>query len=229
MCKKLHFYNFQVHISFLYVGHTHEDIDAAFSKISEKLRKNDAETIPDIINLVSGMEKINYIWDVKKWLSPEMNKTVGISEPLHFKISRHGKNIRVQFKGQQHTQWTVLGGRGSFLKRIPTKRPSIVKPNFDKIKEKKELLSKLIFNIKNLFNDKNSFEWWVQFLDKIEKNQQPKDKFLMTQLPRQPNNKKMKRNMDGLDPITRTMLEKETSKPQVGFKLLVCLHFMRLG
>ena len=38
----------QVHLSFLFVGHTHEDVDACFSHISKKLRMNDAETIPDL-------------------------------------------------------------------------------------------------------------------------------------------------------------------------------------
>ena len=42
----------QVHLSFLIVGHTHEDVDAAFSRISEKLRRLDAETFYDLLGLL---------------------------------------------------------------------------------------------------------------------------------------------------------------------------------
>ncbi|XP_053407037.1 uncharacterized protein LOC123566018 [Mercenaria mercenaria] len=49
----------EVHISFLYVGHSHKDIDASFSKISEKLRKSDAETVPALLDLVVNMELLS--------------------------------------------------------------------------------------------------------------------------------------------------------------------------
>ena len=38
----------QVQLNFLPVGHTHEDIDQMFSRISESIRQNGCETIPGI-------------------------------------------------------------------------------------------------------------------------------------------------------------------------------------
>lgn len=39
-------------MSFLLVGHTHEDVDQCFSKISQKLKEKDALTIPNLEALI---------------------------------------------------------------------------------------------------------------------------------------------------------------------------------
>ena len=64
-------FSFQVHLSFLYVGHTHEDVDAAFSKVADKLRKTDVEVLQDLIDVIDG-EVLDSIFDVKSWLAPEI-------------------------------------------------------------------------------------------------------------------------------------------------------------
>lgn len=38
---------FQGHLPFLIVRYTHKDMDLCFSKVVDKLRKNDAETLDD--------------------------------------------------------------------------------------------------------------------------------------------------------------------------------------
>lgn len=40
----------EVYVSFLPVGHTHEDIDQLFSRLSEYLRKHDAHDLPSMLN-----------------------------------------------------------------------------------------------------------------------------------------------------------------------------------
>ncbi|XP_053381351.1 uncharacterized protein LOC123565970 [Mercenaria mercenaria] len=76
----------EVHLSFLYVGHTHEDVDAAFSKISEKLRTTDAETLDDLIALLPKPEEILHMFDVKNWLAPHIADIEKHSEPLHLNL-----------------------------------------------------------------------------------------------------------------------------------------------
>ena len=60
-------FNFQVHLSFLYVGHTHEDIDAAFSKVAEKLRKQEAETLHGLMSLLPNAKQTSGLYDIKNW------------------------------------------------------------------------------------------------------------------------------------------------------------------
>ena len=48
----------QVHVSFLFVGHTHEDIDAAFHGVAEKFRRNDVETMSDLLSLLPETREI---------------------------------------------------------------------------------------------------------------------------------------------------------------------------
>ena len=42
-------------MNFLPVGHTHEDIDQLFSKISETIRHNGCESLPGITYLAIGI------------------------------------------------------------------------------------------------------------------------------------------------------------------------------
>ncbi|XP_053405149.1 uncharacterized protein LOC128558899 [Mercenaria mercenaria] len=71
----------EVHLSFLYVGHTHEDVDAAFSHVAERLRKTDVEILQDLFDLLPSSEAIDIMFDIKSWLSPEIKELVGVSSP----------------------------------------------------------------------------------------------------------------------------------------------------
>ena len=58
-----------VHLSFLYVAHTHEDVDAKFSQISKIVRKENVVTI--LKRLIKGM------YDINTWLLPHINDVEG--------------------------------------------------------------------------------------------------------------------------------------------------------
>lgn len=47
------------------MGHTHEDIDAAFSRVSEKLRKTEAETLVGLIDLLPNSKQTGGLYDIK--------------------------------------------------------------------------------------------------------------------------------------------------------------------
>ncbi|XP_052275699.1 uncharacterized protein LOC127875011 [Dreissena polymorpha] len=47
----------EVHMSFLIVGHTHEDIDAKFSEVSRLLNTKDAEYFDDFLNVLKNAER----------------------------------------------------------------------------------------------------------------------------------------------------------------------------
>jgi hypothetical protein len=74
------------------VGHTDKDVDAGFSKISDKLKIKDAETIQELINLIASVgtiytaKPLDRMLNVKEFLTQHINKIDQISEPLHFKF-----------------------------------------------------------------------------------------------------------------------------------------------
>ena len=78
-----------VKLSFLPVGHTHEDIDQGFQVLAGKLRKADARTLPQLLDVLEGKEDgqanadktrrvrlldTQNVFDFKKALEPCMDK-----------------------------------------------------------------------------------------------------------------------------------------------------------
>ena len=67
-------------MSFLMVGHTHEDIDQRFSCISRTL-KHDARSLPELhaviiismANMSVEATKLGGVFDIKSWLKPYLN------------------------------------------------------------------------------------------------------------------------------------------------------------
>lgn len=66
------------------VGHTHEDIDACFSKVSDILRRNDAETLDDLVNFLPKVTNIKYVFDVRSWIEDNIRDVRKHTPPLHY-------------------------------------------------------------------------------------------------------------------------------------------------
>ena len=84
-----------MHLSFLPVGHTHEDVDAAFSKVADQLRKRDVETVEDLLNMLPKSEMLGTMFDVRNWLEPEISTLMGVSSPLHYKFESVNDEVSV--------------------------------------------------------------------------------------------------------------------------------------
>ena len=91
------------------MGHTHEDIDAAFSKVSSKLRHNDAETLEDLMGLVQNSVYLNGMVDFKGWVGDKLSRVSKHTQPHHFKFYQNGKTVDISYKGQQHMPWKRMG------------------------------------------------------------------------------------------------------------------------
>ena len=69
-------------VSFVLQGHTHEDIDARFSRVSKQLKHNHAKTIPELMKVIAGSlhdETVrpmifSKLYDVRAWISPYLNE-----------------------------------------------------------------------------------------------------------------------------------------------------------
>ena len=87
----------EVHLGFLMVGHTHEDVDAMFGHFSERLMHHPAYTLPDLMALLMKARKPNPIPhfvqevpDFKSYLEPFLlsgrDTLVGHLKPRLFKF-----------------------------------------------------------------------------------------------------------------------------------------------
>ncbi|XP_061190665.1 uncharacterized protein LOC133198638 [Saccostrea echinata] len=157
----------EVHLSFLHVGHTHEDIDAAFSQLAMRLRRSEAETMPKLLNILNGAKQLRGLFDIKSWLQPHLREIKHHSKPLHFKFSRNeAQKITMQYRTNSNRTWKTTEEEG-ILNGIPLGEPRILLPsNFHKID-----LPNIRNNIqKHQYNmsDEGQFRWWISYLEYLQ-------------------------------------------------------------
>ena len=118
------------------MGYNHEDVDAAFSQISTKLRQKDVETYDDLLELLPSPTDPKSMFDVKAWLEPHMSVPQKHTVPLQFRFINAGQTVNIQYKGLHSHQWKKL--ESSFFKvksdgkpSLPYGTPKYLKPEFD--------------------------------------------------------------------------------------------------
>ncbi|MES9882940.1 MAG: hypothetical protein ABW185_18890 [Sedimenticola sp.] len=158
-------------------------MDAAFSRIAEKLRRNDAETIPEILDLLPNPGLVETMFDVREWLSPMINVVQKHTQPLHFKIQRTGSDIKAYYKGQQDKPWELMDNTFMDVTPAQNSKPKLVKPTVESINF--ERLDKQMKQLTLFFKSKDSLKWWCEFVK--EKGLKSKtSKWILNDLPHQP-------------------------------------------
>ena len=160
------------------VGHTHEDIDAAFSVIAEKLRTHEAETLPELLDIVSNCEEIGSVFDVRGWVLNYINKITKHTRQLHFRFTM-GENGEVQnlYKSKLHTAWKTMK---NILIAIPPGNPKTVSPLYQNLNL--ENIKKALKSWECLFAQ---YSWWETFLASIDDRQKTiQYPWVLNKLPR---------------------------------------------
>ncbi|WAR30311.1 hypothetical protein MAR_032853, partial [Mya arenaria] len=172
----------EVHLSFLPVGHTHEDIDSKFATIADTLRTQNAETLDSLLGMLEKPEEIRNLFDVRGWISPNLNKILQITNPLHFKIKRIEQTVKAFYKGNHNDVWKTLPE--NILNSLPSSKPSKVIPSFEKVDIEKH--EKLISSNKFMFSKDSSVYEWQRFYDIIRKKRYTSPQlWILPKLPRQ--------------------------------------------
>ncbi|XP_071181315.1 uncharacterized protein [Mytilus edulis] len=165
----------EVHLSFLPVGHTHEDVDAAFSRIAETLRRNDAETMPRLKEMLPNVKDIEAIYDIRSWITSSLNDIRKHTKPLHYKFIRDlaTHNVKMQYKAFQDSEWKTEHGIIQLISgkpNLPKGIPKVINPQFEKIDINK--IKSRIPQWQCLFTDQiehTEQKWWGGFLGHLEK------------------------------------------------------------
>ena len=124
----------EIQLSFLLVGHTHEDIDQRFSTISSALKRQDINSLKELLQIIQEKptrtepfvvaEHLEHIRDWKSFISPYLREDefIGTSQPQHFRFYMDGNIPRVQFKMYARTpRWEPEIGYAC-LDAIPSAR-----------------------------------------------------------------------------------------------------------
>lgn len=106
-------------MSFLMVGHTHEDVDAFFSKVSTRVKGVEVATLPGMMAEVWESESthpvpklITEVADYKKYLkSFKINEIHGQSAPVAFLFSMRNNVPIYQYKASVKQPWIPINGR----------------------------------------------------------------------------------------------------------------------
>ena len=103
-------------MSFLVVGHTHEDIDQMFSCYARRLSKHDAKTLPELMEEIQAsfspsvkVKLLQSLFDVKGWMSGHVGDLTGHTPQHQFKIVRNkdGKARRGKLADILHSSLTI--------------------------------------------------------------------------------------------------------------------------
>lgn len=133
----------KVKVSFLMVGHTHEDIDQMFSRISTRINRLNIYTLDDLIKQVplafqkanTTAERLSGVYNTRDWLSPAIEPIHRHSKPHCFKIVKGAEGkARISSKlWSTSPEWETPTGTPCLLTHLPDGQPEPVRPDFTSV------------------------------------------------------------------------------------------------
>ena len=133
----------KIKVSFLMVGHTHEDVDQMFSRYSTYLGRSNSFTMDSLMDAFENSYTptptavlLDNLPDFVTWLKPYMANIVKLqSYPHVFKFikNRQGKSELFVKKWSSDIDWLACSGAGNghLLEKMPVGTPPLVKPNYN--------------------------------------------------------------------------------------------------
>ncbi|KAL3692543.1 hypothetical protein R1sor_006194 [Riccia sorocarpa] len=113
-----------VEVNFLMVGHTHEDIDALFSKVSARTINKDVLTLPTLMAEIWESEAMHpvpllleEVADHKSYVGGFLDKLEGHSQPIGFRFSMANNVPIYKFQAKVDGPWMPEGGHSHWKKR----------------------------------------------------------------------------------------------------------------
>ena len=123
-------------------GHTHEDIDQLFSRISTHTTKHNIPTLSSLLAHIpksyikpnTTAERITNIFNIRDWLQPHINKPSHHSLPHQFKITKvEGKAIIQTKKWSNSSEWQNTTGCRHILSSHPRGIPQGVEKKLEEL------------------------------------------------------------------------------------------------
>ncbi|CAG2216886.1 unnamed protein product [Mytilus edulis] len=111
-----------------------------FSKIVDSLRRNDAEKIPELLDLLPNPSNLIWQYDIRNWLQPFIADVRKHIKPLHYRFTMDevSNKIKLCYKSNHAGPWKISTS-GMFMfndkgeVELPKGVPKVSTPVFDKI------------------------------------------------------------------------------------------------
>ncbi|XP_066304363.1 uncharacterized protein [Branchiostoma lanceolatum] len=115
----------EVQLSFLIVGHTHEDIDQMFSKVGDKLRHQEALTPDQLIHLMPKCNRLRGLFDIREWLKPYIINIKGHSQlgQFRFRLNKNDHDVVDMFYRKGETKYWQKMKNGMFKRARRSGKP----------------------------------------------------------------------------------------------------------
>ncbi|KAL5019434.1 hypothetical protein ScPMuIL_003483 [Solemya velum] len=170
----------EIWVSFLLVGHTHEDIDQCFSRISVKLKPTNTINIEELHSIVEGSQlpkpsslNIGTVWNVSGWLEGSLNAVHNVTFPKLYRIFLDETgHVTIQYKKLSHDEewhpkpderpleiFKIENGQ----QQLPDGQPTTVVPHWDKT-DIQDLRRSIEKDFKNAQFSQDHVESWRAFL-----------------------------------------------------------------
>ncbi|KAL5007175.1 hypothetical protein ScPMuIL_015981 [Solemya velum] len=171
---------YYIWVSFLLVGHTHEDIDQCFSRISVKLKPTNTINIEELHSIVEGSQlpkpsslNIGTVWNVSGWLEGSLNAVHNVTFPKLYRIFLDETgHVTIQYKKLSHDEewhpkpderpleiFKIENGQ----QQLPDGQPTTVVPHWDKT-DIQDLRRSIEKDFKNAQFSQDHVESWRAFL-----------------------------------------------------------------
>ncbi|XP_063964995.1 uncharacterized protein LOC129278782 [Lytechinus pictus] len=156
----------KVKLCFLMKGHTHEDIDQLFSRISTHTSKHNIPTLSSLLHHIplsykkpnTTAERIHIIYNIRDWLETHINKPSHHSLPHQFKITKiQGHAIINTKKWSSSPFWTATTGASYILKEHPPGLPEVVSRKIEELHL--DRLRRDMVKYRPYLNDSEHQEW----------------------------------------------------------------------
>ena len=168
----------QIKFSFLMVGHTHEDVDQFFSRISTKANQQAAVTLPDLQNIIATavdpeptVYQLTNLWDFRS-LSEEAQAKFELFKECHtfkFILTEEGK-VKLKYKNwplklERYCEEDITDIVPEFVHGPPVCQHNTVKlrPILDKMEED---LDKWVNTGRFSLQHR---EWWKTYLTELRR------------------------------------------------------------
>lgn len=171
----------QIQLSFLYVGHTHEDVDQVFSTITDRLKYKEVQTFPQLLRILPNALELRGLFDIKKWIEKYIIDLKDHSKPGSFRFKRNIKcpdKIDLFYRKNSNHAWRLLPSgmfRAHTTGKImrPSGQPDVLLPDFDTKTINVDEKFKKLEIWKNYFADrlgKTEYNYWKLKFEEFRKN-----------------------------------------------------------
>lgn len=148
-----------------------------FSRISKRLRKKDCMTLPALEKHVEKAHTpmaetflMDFVYDIKNWLEPYLNGIKNHVYPHSYTFFKKDRKVQMKYKAWANDKtWLPEGSGLQMLNGIPEGTPSLVRPEFRKQLETKQL-EESVNKCKRL--SKEDRQWWKSFIDNEKRYRQ---------------------------------------------------------